>query len=257
MPCVGRWFRPIVLHSRRNHLEGFILFRQLAILFSLMLLIGFALLRVHEGDDAAIEAYHTRVAAAVNAIPVDFNGWVGQQVPLPQSATNLLRPNALIARQYVNEDKGLTATLLVVHCKDSRDMAGHYPPRCYPANGWVESSENPVGVFEVDGQTMRVYGFERTTGQDERTIIVYSLFALPNGQLTTSMREVRKLSADYKYREYGAAQLQVVLDGDIDRDAHSWILSEMYQVAKPAIDAVLDARIDEETTEKTPGEGSE
>lgn len=232
------------------------MFRQLAIPFSLVLLIVFSFLRAQEGDEAAIAQYHDQVALVVNAIPVDFNGWVGQQVPLPQSATNLLRPNALVARQYMNESENVIATLLVVHCKDTRDMAGHYPPRCYPANGWVESSESSIGTFDLEDRTVRVYGFTRVTGQDERAITVYSLFALPNGELTTSMRDVRKLSADYQYRKYGAAQLQVVIDGEVDIETHSWILNEMYQIAQPAVDAVLDARVGEDPIENTQGEGS-
>lgn len=225
------------------------LLRNLVIPCSLVLLIVFAFSRTQEGDEVAIEQYHNRVAKVVNSIPVDFHGWVGMQVPLPQSATSLLRPNALIARQYVNEAEGSVATLLVVHCKDTRDMAGHYPPRCYPANGWVESTDHPTGTFELGDQPLRVYGFTRTTGLDERAITVYSLFALPNGELTTSMRDVRKLSADYQYRKYGAAQLQVVIDGAVDEETHSWILNEMYQIAQPAVEAVLDARVGQKSNE--------
>lgn len=216
--------------------------RKLAIVFSLILLIVIGLLRASPGDEAAIGAYHRSAAEAVNSIPVDIDGWVGQQVPLPQSATNLLRPNALIARSYSNPERGVSATLMIVQCRDTRDMTGHYPPRCYPANGWLEPEQDPVGMVNVEGQEMRSYRFHRVAGRVERDITVYSLFVLPTGEKTVSMVDVRKLSADYRYRRYGAAQIQVVIDGSVSPDDHGWILEEMYEIARPAIEAVLGER---------------
>ncbi len=215
---------------------------KLAIPFALLTLVGIGLLRANPGDEAAIEAYHHRVAEAVEAIPVDIDGWVGQQVPLPQAATNLLRPNALIARNYSNQERGVSATLMIVQCRDTRDMTGHYPPRCYPANGWLEPEHDPVGMVDVDGQEMRFYRFHRVAGHAERDITVYSLFVLPTGEKTVSMVDVRRLSADYRYRRYGAAQIQVVIDGSVSADDHGWILDEMYKIAVPTIEAVLGER---------------
>ncbi len=200
------------------------------------------LVRSHPGNEDAIDSYHERVGEIIRAIPVDSNGWVGQQVPLPQSATNLLRPNALVAREYVNKEKEISVTLMIVQCKDTRDMAGHYPPRCYPANGWLENSEVSQGVFTLDGQSLRRYGFHRFAGQTSREITVYNLFALPTGESTISMNDVRKLSADYEFRKFGAAQVQIVIDGSIDLADHPWILEQMYTIAQPAVEAVLDSQ---------------
>lgn len=195
----------------------------------------------NQGDDQLIAAYHEQVAKVIQEIPLDFGDWKGQQVPLPQSAISLLRPNALIARDYINQDKGVRATLMVVQCKDTRDMAGHYPPRCYPANGWMESPKNPAHMYSLLSDELRVYEFERVAGQARRDIFVYSIFALPTGTLTTSMSEVRKVGSDYSYRRFGAAQIQIVIDGDINQEDHQWILDELYGIAKPAIEAVLNA----------------
>ena len=215
---------------------------RLAIPFSLITMIIIGVLRVDPGNEGEVNAYHERVAEVINAMPIDVNGWVGQQVPLPQSAVKLLDPNALVARQYFHAGRGLTATLLIVQCRDTRDMAGHYPPQCYPASGWMESEDNPTQMYPLGDYTLRKYSYHRVAGQVERDITVYSLFALPTGELTTSMREVRRLGGDYDYRKYGAAQLQVVLGGDIAPEDHAWILDEMFRIARPSLEAVLDAR---------------
>ncbi len=215
---------------------------RLAIPFSLITMIIIGVLRVDPGNEAQVSAYHARVAEVIESMPIDINGWVGQRVPLPQSAVKLLDPNALVARQYFHTQTGLSATLLVVQCRDTRDMAGHYPPQCYPASGWMESKEHPAQMYPLGDYTLRKYSYHRVAGQAERDITVYSLFALPTGELTTSMREVRRLGGDYTYRKYGAAQLQVVIGGDIDPEDHAWILEEMIKIARPSVEAVLDAR---------------
>ena len=80
------------------------------------------------------------------------------------------------------------------------------------------------------------YDFVRQSDQDDRSIVVYNLFVLPTGETTTSMGDVRRASADYQVRSYGAAQIQVVLDGTVPVEHHEWILAEMREIASPVID---------------------
>jgi uncharacterized protein DUF3485 len=216
------------------------LFSRLAIPFSLLLMIAIGVARINPGNQEKVDAYHERVAQVINSIPIDINGWTGQQVPLPQSAIKLLDPNALVARHYSNKEKNVAATLLIVQCRDTRDMAGHYPPRCYPSSGWMDSESNPTRMYTLGHFDIKRYGFQRIAGHVERGISVYSLFVLPTGEMTTSMREVRRLSANYDFRMYGAAQIQVVIDGEVPEEDHDWILSDMFEIALPAIRAVLE-----------------
>lgn len=189
-------------------------------------------------DPAAVDAYHATIREAAEHFPVDFGPWRGFEVELPPSATKLLRPNALVAREYRTDVRGgLSATLLLVQCEDIRDMQGHYPPNCYPAHGWAEgdmdgrSSFGPIRTAQ--------YEFERRAGGQEGGITVYNLFVLPTGETTVSMDEVRRASADYLLRPYGAAQVQVVINSGVARDEHAWILEQMHEIAEPVLDVLL------------------
>ena len=219
---------------------------RLAIPFSLLTLVVIGVARSNPVNTQAIKTYHEHIAELIEEIPVDVNGWVGHEVPLPQSATSLLNPNGIVARQYINEERGVIATLMIVQCKDARDMGGHYPPVCYPANGWTNTNDSENQVFSLGDQSLRVYGFSRTAGRIEREITIYSLFALPTGELTNQMSDVRRLSANYDYRKFGAAQLQILINGEVDTQDHPWILKEMYEIARPAMEAVLDAQLGNE-----------
>ncbi len=227
------------------------MFNKLAIPSALIALVVIGALRSSPAESAEVNRYHEEVRSIIESIPVDINGWQGEKVPLPQSATNLLRPNGLNARRYVHSERGLSATLMIVQCRDARDMAGHYPPRCYPANGWLTPDDSQDKFISVDGQRMAVYEYHRLAGQNERDITVYNLFALPTGELSVNMRDVYRLSADYQYRYYGAAQVQIIIDGTVDPADHEWILNEMYTIVRSSIDRVRSTHV-----ETAPKEGS-
>lgn len=189
-------------------------------------------------DQDAVRAYHLQMKQAIESMPVDFAGWTSNEVPIPPSATKLLRPNALVAREYRTQDhNGLSATILVVQCADIRDMQGHYPPNCYPAHGW-SSGEHASDASFGSLDAVR-YEFIQTTGNQENGITVYNLFILPSGAVTHSMDDVRKAGADYVVRPYGAAQLQVVINSGVAREHHAWILDQMSMIAKPVVETLL------------------
>lgn len=189
-------------------------------------------------DSAAVAAYHTSIREAAKHFPVDFGPWSGFEVDLPPSATKLLRPNALVAREYRTEAHGgLSATLLLVQCEDTRDMQGHYPPNCYPAHGWAEGAMD--GRADFGGLGAAKYEFVRRAGVEDDGITVYNLFVLPTGEVTASMDDVRRASADYLMRPYGAAQIQVVIASRVPRAEHGWVLGQMHEIAKPVLDTLL------------------
>lgn len=225
------------------------MFHRLAIPFTLVLLVVVAVLRERPENTAGVKLYHEQIADLVGQIPVDTGGWEGQEVPIPQSATDLLRPNALVSRRYVHASRGVSGTLLVVQCRDARDMAGHYPPRCYPGNGWLPPQERAFEDTEIGGRTYRKYNFSRETGRSVHEIQVYSLFVLPTGSTTTSMSDVYALSADMENRHLGAAQIQFVVDREMEEDELRWLLEEFAALVEPVVHAIefpeLSVEVDE------------
>lgn len=217
------------------------MFNKLAIPFAFLTLVVIGAMRSSPTESEHVRAYHEEVLEIVESIPIDFGRWTGESIPLPESATSLLNPNALVARRYVHRDKMLSATLMIVQCKDARDMAGHFPPRCYPANGWLTRDEGEPGTVMVEGNELAIYTFHRVAGRVERDITVYNMFALPTGDPSVSMRDVYQLSADYQYRYYGAAQVQIIIDGTVDESEHAWILDEMYALVDESVERVRSA----------------
>jgi hypothetical protein len=168
-------------------------------------------------DDA--EPYHARAKAAIGHFPYVIGYWTGNDEAVPEAAVKLLRPNALVSRRYTNhppDGRGASwADLLISQCKDSRDMTGHYPPSCYPNNGEPKLSARPfhlkAGDLWIDGTE---YLFKAKPDQGCERKSVYNFFVVPGRGIVPDITNVRAAAGDYQRRYFGAAQFQVVLDGD-------------------------------------------
>src|SRR6476469_756603 len=80
-------------------------------------------------DDPRVTAYHARATDAINGIDVRVQAlgttWTAVDHKPETAAVRLLRPNEILSRRYVqNTTSGrpMIAELLIVQCRDSRDM---------------------------------------------------------------------------------------------------------------------------------------
>lgn len=198
--------------------------RQLAMtvtapLLSLGLLAGiFAEQRTHL-KPKDVEPYHAAAKAALDQVPYFVGTWTGQDDDIPVAAQKLLRPNAILHRTFVDSSPGdfrtryRSASLLIVQCRDSRDMVGHYPPICYRAHG-LSLDEKNCGPrdWTVNGKTIPGYEYHFTEvfqGRSSRTT-VYNFLIVPGRGIVRNMKGVEEAAEDYQQRYYGAAQFQVV-----------------------------------------------
>ncbi len=173
--------------------------------------------------------FHAAVARSVAEIPMNIGQWAGTDQTMPPAAQALLRPNAALCRTYRSTISGREVSLIVIQCKDSRDMAGHYPPRCYPGSGWEESSaQRPLLMKVADTEIPVVrYEYQRRGLGDAQKLAIYGFFVLPGRGIVTSMTEVYKAAEFYAARPFGAAQIQLVVDATSDDDGDAVAFNEL------------------------------
>ena len=185
-----------------------------------------------------VEPYHARAREVIKAWPEtigDGNWTTREDRSLPQSAEQLLHPNCEIDRLYtsgsiINNNQPVQASLLIVQCKDSRDMAGHYPPICYPAAGEPEiNSDRTPFVLMAGGATISgvEYHFLQRKGFTVSRRCVYDFFIVPGKGFVPDMNGVRQAAGDYQRRYYGAAQFQVVMDADYPQELREQIFKTL------------------------------
>lgn len=184
------------------------------------------------------QPYHDAVAQAVNAIPMRIDVWVGQEVPVPPSALRLLQPNAICSRQYVDERTGRAVSLLVVHCRDARDMAGHYPPICYPSHGWTQRQSRRFSLEGTPGGWASEYEFSMTLPTQSRLMTVMNVLVMPDGRLEGDISAIRDAASDYRTHFYGAGQIQLVFAQDVPATEREEIFEEFREALGPVLMAI-------------------
>lgn len=207
---------------------------------SLTLLSGLLVDKVlfHEpGPDTG--PYHAAVANLADGSPYQIGEWVGVDVPVPREATALLRPNKIISRRYEQIGRGLAATLLLVHCRDARDMEGHYPPRCYPGQGWRQVASRPA-AWSIRGMEVvgTEYEFTAETFSRSAHVVVDNFMVLPDGRIVPDLDGVIASAKDYRKKFLGAAQVQVVFDAEVPEEARREAFATLVGAYVPLIQKI-------------------
>ena len=120
-------------------------------------------------------------------------------------------------------------------------MNGHWPPNCYPNSGQEQVYATPR-EWVVDGFPIRgtEYGFRQATGTSSTRTVVYNFLIVPGQPHTLAdMVGLRKAAEDYRQRFYGAAQFQLVMDGDLSRQDRDGIFDTLMTPCVPVIQTLM------------------
>lgn len=216
------------------------MFNTIAKVLTLVLLVGVLLERRGYATARDAEPFHQAVTRSVELIPSSFGSWKGTPVEVPMPARKLLRPSAMLARLYRDTLTGREATLVIVHCPDTRDLAGHYPLRCYPTSGWSVIGEPQQISVTAGGTTIPLcrYEFAKHNLEVETRQVVYGTFLIPGMGAIPDMDAVYERASDYRARLYGATQVQVIFgDGFPPRDEEAAV-AELLEQAWPVFGVV-------------------
>lgn len=200
--------------------------RYMSMFVSMLLLAGLAAESLSRPRPKDADPFHQRVRNSVEQMPEFIGEWAGAKIDIPPAAQALLRPNAMVHRRFRQQSTGRRADFLLVQCRDARDMLGHYPPVCYPAHGWTARLSTPV-EWQVGAKTIQGMEYEYTRVEEGQTVscVVSNLIILPDGRMARSMDEIGRVAADYLRQFYGAAQIQVVVDGDLRMEDRREVVS--------------------------------
>lgn len=203
------------------------------VVLSACLLAGLAAETVLRPRPAQAEPYHAAVRALAEQAPLQIGTWVGTERDVPAAAFDLLHPNVILSREYVDSETKRSVGFLLVHCKDARDIDGHYPPVCYPAHGAKLHSSTP-GDWVVDGTAIEGTEYEFVDPKPEYPDTLVQNFIITPGRYCRDMKAVSERAGDYTQRFYGAAQVQLVF-----RDPSRWSHAEREEVFLTIIRAYL------------------
>ena len=192
-------------------------------------------------DPSEADGFHTSAAAAVAAVPKEFGPFMSVGDIAPETdAAEMLKPNAYLHRKYYNFATGTAVEVLLVQCRDTRDMQGHYPPVCYPSHGCTM----PAGVRHEwpTGAALTVPGTEYSvTWPGGQRMTIRNFFVLPNGKIVADMESVNAAAKDYRELAYGVAQVQLLFDASVGEAQRDAAFSSFVSANRRLIDALRTA----------------
>ncbi len=167
------------------------------------------------------ERYHEWAKTEILKLDYSIGRWTGSDTPVPPAAVQLLKPNVILSRHYVDNlsntnRSGDSADILIVQCRDSGDMVGHYPENCYPAGGErLDDKKEHTWLVKGVEIPLTEYLFTRSSRNQTYRRCVYNFLVVPGRGIVPDMKGVNKAAEDYQRRYFGAAQFQVVMNADI------------------------------------------
>ena len=215
-------------------------------LASLLLLAGMTTTDKLRTDPHEADAFHVRAAAAIAHLPRTIesgrNSWYARKdIPLGDDAAALLHVNGYVHRVYVNPRTDRAVELMLVQCRDSRDMQGHYPPVCYRSLGcgitlpgdaqdWKLGTRVTGGpsVTPVAADMPSIAGREYTvTWPGGKRMTIRNFFVLPNGKIARDMEGVNAAAKDHRELDYGVAQIQLLFDASVSAAERDEIFADL------------------------------
>lgn len=187
---------------------------------------------------AGADEYRARVRKAIDSIPYKIGPAVGTDVEPTRAAILLLSPNKIFQRRYVDPVTGWSQSILIVHCKDVRDMTGHFPPNCYPAHGWKPDGAERVRVQAgAESVEAMVFRFAKQEAIVSHRMAVLDFFIIPEGGGTifASMDEMERAARASPVGGLGVAQVQIVHDEDASPQWREHMVRETMQAIAPAL----------------------
>jgi hypothetical protein len=186
-----------------------------------------------------VDAYHANVREAVALIPFSIGDWVGIDTEIRYEALRILDANITLSRTYRHLGSGRTATLLLVHCDDARSLLGHYPPVCYPSQGWTQISSAPrvvvTGDMSVEASEY-VFGYDSVDQPTQLGVLHFTV--LPDGRTAPDMQLLDIAARNKRFKFFGGASIQLVVGAHLPDADRNEIYELLLKAAFPWIEQV-------------------
>lgn len=192
---------------------------------------------------AGVAEYRRQVRESAASVPGRIGAWVGADVPIQARAIKVLDPNLMISRRYTNVEDGTVAGLSLVHCADAHDMVGHFPMRCYPAQGWNVRSAQPrewvVGDLRLAGMEYE-FTIDSLEGNGRQELTVINCMFRPGGVVLRDMESLSRSIIGAGGQSSGAGQMQIYFDSKIPREKRDAAVLVLVEGYKPVLKSILN-----------------
>ena len=162
---------------------------------------------------------------SLSAFPSKVGNWVGSEISIATTTKEYMQnhfADDFLSRRYVNSATKAWADFYIVYCTSRPGgILGHRPRVCYPGNGWIHDSTEPIQVMSRAGRKIPclIHRFHKPSPRHDQIVVLN--FYILNGQITVDVNDFfgpfnRKLNIGGDQTRY-VSQIQIssVLENSI------------------------------------------
>ncbi|MBI1335769.1 MAG: exosortase-associated EpsI family protein [Phycisphaera sp.] len=207
----------------------------------LAVLVGLGAVTLNRPGQLAAAAYHKRVQLSAQHLPTQLEGWRCVELPIAAEELDILKPNVMVRRAFVDSVTGRAFELTVVQCPDARHIEGHSPLICFIANGWTQRQTQTVRA-QADLPAYTRYRFDRTFEGQYESLVVLNFVLLPDGTTSSDARGANAVASSLHDRWLGAAQYMLVFDDQLSEDVQQRALAQVWEASQDFVHTVASGK---------------
>jgi len=177
----------LVLRMNQMNNEGFPIRRVRIFLYTaagLMLCAG-GLFRYVGGELHLAMADQVKLPVPLKEFPLELGNWKGREEPIPELIQKVANNDDYVSNLYQNSATNEWVSLYVAYSGHPRTMLGHRPQVCYPGQGWIPESLEPVEIATESGRQIECLLHQFYKTQPYRHDVFVLNFYILNGRTTT------------------------------------------------------------------------
>ncbi len=194
----------------------------------------------------------TMPAGWLDALPLEIDGWTGEDDAMEESIIEATDTDAHLNRVYINDSRTAAVSMFLGYGIQLRDLAPHRPEVCYPGNGWLVGGTTDEEVTLADGSVLacRILNFHRGGFSSDAVTVLN--FYIVDGRYCPDVSCLRDKATKVDAGPSYAVQVQLSSPGGLGKEPER-ILREFAAVCTPYLRALMpdqhDAASDADSVE--------
>jgi EpsI family protein len=108
------------------------------------------------------------------SVPDAIAGWSGSDVPIDQSALDILGPGDFLSRIYNQPERSIPIGLFIAYFPSQREgVVVHSPQVCLPGAGWAFESSKYIHLDDARGNSHEVGEYIISSGESRQFVIYW------------------------------------------------------------------------------------
>lgn len=196
---------------------------------------------------AGLEGSVILTAADLETLPIEMNGWRGEDIAIDPRVVEASNSDAHLVRGYVHE--GRSVELFIAYGVRIRELMPHRPDVCYPSAGWTQNQDQDIELAPAGAPPFRAQLFHFKRGGLTADTITVLNYYLVDGQFFADESRLREEASKFSSKLRYVCQVQISTSASLNADEAARCVKSFAAASAIPIQNMLNLAVDSNTPE--------